>query len=188
MKAAAKSILVLVLLLAGAGVLVIWAAGARARGRLSYCRNNLRKLGEMAHQKLVSGNPVETAGRAFWQEVRVENFSQARSEKNEWFIKFGGLNPFGCPVRGVQPLNLGLLSKAELERHMNDPATIDYRGPAGPPGSPQSGLEVLGADRDGNHPHGGHVLLLDLSVTEVRRAVVLREAAEVPDARSKLSD
>lgn len=188
MKAAAKSTLVLVFLLAAAGILVVWASGARARGKLSYCRNNLRMLGQLAHQELAPGNVIEATGRAFWQEIRVRQYSQVRYGKNDWFIKHSGLNPFGCPVRGVQPLNLSLMSPEELARVMSDPATIDYLGPGGPVGSTHKGSEVVGADRDGNHPHGGHVLLVDLSITEVRRAVVLREASEVPDARGGLSD
>ncbi len=161
----------LVKLSAGAGVLVVLAAvllvlvvNARHRGRLSYCRNNLRCLGMLAHSNLMSApdDPPEERGRAFWQWIR-ERTCYSRPTKR-WSLKWAGLNPFGCPVRGAAHLDLSTLPGPEYERVMSDPATIDYRGPA-QLATPVQGRLVLGADREGNHPRGGHVLFVDLSVT-----------------------
>ena len=171
-----------------AALLLVAAAGARARGNLSYCRNNLRKLGEMAYQKLGSEDMIEATGRKFWQQIRFENFSTPKGGKDVWFVRFGGLNPFGCPVRGVQPLNLGALSPEELERHMSDPSTIDYRGPKKVPVVTAGGLRALGGDLPGNHPHGGHVLLIDLSVQDVHEAVKLKNSDEAPEADTELGE
>lgn len=174
---------------AGAGFLVVAAAGARARGRISYCRNNLRKLGELAFQKVGSGEDRPATGRKFWQEVRVENFTTVKGGQETWGVRFGGLNPFGCPVRGVQPLDLSALSPEELARHMSDPSTIDYRGPHEPPGQSSVRPEALGADRPGNHHDGGgHVLLADFTIRDVRDAIQVKESRDAPDADSRLSD
>ncbi|HEY3227010.1 MAG TPA: hypothetical protein VGK61_08470 [Planctomycetota bacterium] len=171
-----------------AALLLVAAAGARARGNLSYCRNNLRRLGEMAFQKLGSEEQVEATGRRFWQQIRFEYYSRPQGGKDVWFIKSGGLNPFGCPVRGVRPLDLSALSAEELERHMSDPSTIDYRGPKRAPEGAAPGLRPLGGDLPGNHPHGGHVLLIDLSIRDVRDAVKLKDSSEVPEADGDLSE
>jgi len=171
-----------------AALLLVAAAGARARGNLSYCRNNLRKLGEMAFQRLASEDMIEATGRKFWQQVRFDNFTSEKGGKTTWFIKFGGLNPFGCPVRGVQPLNLAALSPEELERHMGDLSTIDYRGPNKAPVGTGSGLQILGGDLKGNHPHGGHVLFIDLSIRDVREAIKLKDHSDAPEADGELSD
>ncbi len=175
-----------------AALLVVLAAGARERGRLTHCRNNLRKLGELAHQKLAAGESTEASGREFWQEVRREHFSRIdpRRKKDVWFVKFGGLNPFGCPVRGVQPEDLAALVRddaAAFEKLMTDPATIDYSGPKAPPtGDP--GRRVLGADRPGNHKDGGHVLRADFSVQELGTAVDVTGWKDVPGAAEQLKD
>src|SRR5262245_21589615 len=159
-----------------AAFLVIAAQGARQRGRMTYCRNNLRKLGELAFPKMGSDDPITETGRKFWQEVRVEHFTTFKQGKLAWYTRFGGLNPFGCPVRGAQPLDLSALTPDELARHMSDPTTIDYRGPRAQPGLSSVRPEPLGGDLAGNHPGGGgHILLVDLSVAEVRNALQLKE-------------
>jgi hypothetical protein len=183
MKGALKIGIAVALILAVAGFLVVAADGARGRGRMTHCRNNLRKIGEMAHQKLESeiDNPV--TGRAFWQEVRSEQFSKLdrKTGKDKWDIRFGGMNPFACPVLGTQPADLSIYADdyAGLERLMSNPSTIDYRGPRSPVSSSSGKPEVLGGDRPGNHPRGsGHVLLIDLSVREIRDALTVQLADE----------
>jgi len=179
----------IVLAAVAGAVLLVAAAGARDRGRNTYCRNNLRKLGEMAHDQLRSQDERTAVGRAFWQEVRVEKFTTTRQGKSTWVVRFGGLNPFGCPVRGVQPLDLSELTPEELARIMSDPTTIDYRGPKMPGGSPASKLEVIGGDLEGNHPvGGGHVLFIDSSISQVRDAVEVKPVGEAPGASSNLSE
>lgn len=190
MSGAAKLGIAVALAAAAAGLLFVAAAGARERGRISYCRNNLRKLGEMAFQKLGSDDVSGDTGRKFWQEIRVENFTTVKGGKETWVVRFGGLNPFGCPVRGIQPLDLSELADADLERHMTDPATIDYRGPRLPPGIHSARMaRPLGADLPGNHRDGGgHVLLVDLSVREMREAVSFKEFRDATGADAELAD
>ena len=177
----------LALVAALAAFLLVAAAGARERGRVSYCRNNLRKLGEMAYQRLVSEELTGATGRAYWQEIREENFTNVRGGKKTWVRRFGGLNPFGCPVRGVHPLDLSQLSDEELERHMSDPSTIDFRGPRLAVGLLSATPYIIGADYAHNHPGGvGHVLLVDHTVREVHDAVTVkpfvgREAESLED-------
>jgi hypothetical protein len=188
MKGALKLGIAAAVTAAAGAVLLVAAAGARERGRDTYCRNNLRKLGELAFQNIAPGEPPAT-GRAFWQEMRVEYFTDVRNEKVKWIIRFGGLNPFGCPVRGVQPLDLSVLSEEELARHMSDMTTIDYRGPRSPADSSSVRPYALGADRPGNHPNGGgHVLLADLRVREIREAVVVKPLRDAAAAEGEVSD
>jgi len=180
----------LLLAAAGAGFLVVAAAGARERGRVSYCRNNLRMLGWYAFQKLESGEDIAESGRGFWQVIRRENYTTLKGGVEKWVLHKAGLNPFGCPVRAVQPLDLSELTQEELERHMSDPSTIDYRGPRRPQGLSSSRRPVaLGVDLPGNHPGGGgHLLLTDLSMRDVRDAVVVKPLRDAPGADSELSD
>lgn len=160
-----------------AALIFVLAYGARQRGRMTHCRNNLRMLGQLAHQKLAAGETSESAGRDFWQELRVEHCSRIRPRESrvEWFVKFGGLNPFGCPVRGAHPDDLAEYQQrdgAGFEKLMSDPATIDYQGPEGRVDPEGGGRRQLGADAPGNHPDGtGHVLHVDLSVQEVEKAL-----------------
>jgi hypothetical protein len=170
------------------GFLLIAAAGAKERGRNTHCRNNLRKLGEMAYQKAASEDQRTAEGRAYWQEVRQEYFTDVKGGKETWIVRFGGLNPFGCPVKGVQPLNLAKLSEADLTRLMTDPTTIDYRGPRLQGASPLPRPEALGADIEGNHGgSGGNILLIDLSVREIRDAVRVAPISENTAAASTLT-
>lgn len=170
-----------------AGFLVIAAAGAKERGRMTYCRNNLRKLGEMAFSRMGGEEPITETGRKFWQEVRVENFTTIKAGKETWVTRFSGLNPFGCPVRGVQPLDLSALTQEELQRLMSDPATIDYRGPRISPGLSSKRPETVGGDLEGNHRGGGgHVLLVDLSIREVRDALQVKEFRKAPESGTGL--
>jgi hypothetical protein len=156
------------LIVAGAAVaaavallVVLWVNSVH-RARITHCRNNLRHLGSIAARNWQALDPQRT-GRAFWQGVRE---TQYRTVKGEW--KPMTPDPFVCPVLGTTN------SKPE------DPATIDYRGPAAVPDAlkdlPQG---LLGADRPGNHPSGGHVLKLDLSVAETPPRV---EAVGVTDS------
>src|SRR5262245_17115380 len=168
----------LALVAAVAAFLLVAAAGARERGRITYCRNNLRKLGEMSYQRLLAEEQTDATGRTYWQEIREENFTNLRGGKKTWVRRFGGLNPFACPVRGVQPLDLSQLSDEELARHMSDPSTIDYRGPRQAVGLQTATPCIIGADYAHNHPGGaGHVLLVDRTVREVHEAVTVRPFA-----------
>ncbi len=182
--------LALAIAAAAAAVLVVAAAGARERGRNTYCRNNLRKLGEMAWDKLERRDQTSATGRKFWQELRVELFTTVLGGEKKWFVRFGGLNPFGCPVRAVQPLDLSALSPEELDRVMSDPATIDYRGPSQSSGIQSTRMaRPVGADLAGNHPHGGgHVLLVDLSVLEVREAITFKNLRDATGVDAELAD
>jgi hypothetical protein len=144
------------------GVMAVLVVHARGKGKLSYCRNNLRMLGLMGQRDLDAvGNP-EQSGRAFWQWVRERKYY---SRPLKTWSRNGTLNPFGCPVRGVAPLDLSTLDDAAYAQLMSDASTIDYRGPKSLP-DPVKGVIVLGSDREGNHPSGGHVLLADMSVVE----------------------
>jgi hypothetical protein len=137
---------------AALAVLLILAAGARQRGRLAHCRNNLRHLGGLAIRNWALLDPERT-GRAFWQQVRE---AQYRDVRGRWQPIHP--DPFVCPVLGT------------TESRPDSPEAIDYLGPRAvreqakdtPAGQP------LGADRPGNHPGGGgHVLRLDTSADEV---------------------
>lgn len=173
---------------AAGAMLIVAASGARDRGRHTYCRNNLRKLGEMAVHKITSEDQRLKAGRAFWQEVRFENFTTVKNGKETWVTRFGGLNPFACPVRGVQPPDLTTLTPEELARHMSDPATIDYRGPR-LPSSPPPRPEPIGGDLEGNHPGGGgHILLIDFSIRELRDAVQVKPLREAAGAAAGITE
>lgn len=174
---------------AAAGLILVAASGARERGRMTYCRNNLRKLGEMGFQMLESEETRALTGRNFWQRVRVEHFTTVKGGKETWVTRFGGLNPFCCPVRGAQPLDLSVLSEEGLSRLMSDPATIDYRGPHSPLGESSSRPAAMGGDLEGNHGNGkGHILLVDLTVREVREALKVGPLDSDARAKYKLSE
>jgi len=166
-----RGLLKLVVALAAAvvigAVLVMLTWRARAEGRLSHCRNNLRHLGELAHAQFAANyeSVPDAGGRAFWQVVREFNYFDARNRS--WIKK--PLNPFGCPVRGAAPPDLAELDPQALARYMSDPATIDYRGPAAFP--PEPARIALGADREGNHPRGGHVLTADFTILRTSEAL-----------------
>jgi hypothetical protein len=152
---------------AGAAVLaglVALTHRARAEGRRSYCRNNLRHLGQEAYSVYAAGwefQRPEARGRAFWQGYREFVY---RTRDGRW-IRRGQLNPFGCPVRGAAPANFDLLDDPAFAAYMADASTIDYLGPAELPEKP--GTVLLGADRPGNHPGGGYVLTVDFAVGKV---------------------
>jgi hypothetical protein len=189
MKGALKIGIALALLGAAAAFLLIAAEGARDRGRVTWCRNNLRKLGTMGYDKLETDPSREATGRAFWQDVRRANYTSERGGVETWIIRQGGANPFGCPVRGVQPRDLTTLSKADFEKHMSDPATIDYRGPRNAPPMESNRPEVLGGDLDGNHGgRGGHILLVDLSVRDVRTGLQILTFRDAGGAGAGLTD
>jgi hypothetical protein len=174
---------------AAAGLLVVAAAGASERGRLTYCRNNLRKLGEMGFQMLDSEEPRTLTGRTFWQRVRVEHFTTLKGGRETWVTRFGGLNPFCCPVRAVHPLDLSPLSQEELTRLMTDPSTIDYRGPHSPLDESAPRPAAMGGDLEGNHGNGkGHILLIDLTVREVRDALQVQGYDSEAREKYKLSE
>lgn len=148
----AKTAVAAAALAAALAVLLVLAVGARHRGRLAYCRNNLRHLGGLAVRNWALLD-AERGGRAFWQQVRE---AQYRDVRGRWQPIHP--DPFVCPVLGT------------TESHPDSPEAIDYLGPREireqakdmPSGQP------LGADRPGNHPGGGgHVLRLDTSAEEV---------------------
>ncbi len=138
------------MLAAGAVFLALYV-NARHRARVSHCRNNLRHLGGVAARNAPLLDPSRS-GRAFWQGVRELEY---RTVRGEW--RPMNPDPFVCPVLGTT------VSRPE------DPASIDYRGPVKVRERFEETLkdEPAGADRPGNHPDGGHVLYLDLSVREV---------------------
>lgn len=141
-------------------VMLVAYHGARVRGRMTHCRNNLRYLGERGIELLreswlgspEAGQVRQGGGRRFWKLVRDVKL---RGKKLD-------LSPFACPfVMGDRtPLEEGPLP---LE-------AITYRGPAADPFS-HSGAEFpLGADRPEDH-HGRpiHVLLVKLKQEHSRR-------------------
>lgn len=133
-----------------ASVLVALFVGARRRALSSHCRNNLRHLGQIAARNWEILEPDRT-GRRFWQTVREREY---RKVDGTW--KSIDPDPFVCPLFG----------KSVSQR--TDPGSIDYRGPREVPEDwrtlPKN--QPIGADRPGNHPDGGNVLLLDGSVSE----------------------
>lgn len=136
-------------------LLVVLHHGARTRGLEAYCRNNLRHLGGLAQRNWNGIDPQRT-GRDFWQAVRE---AQYRDVRGKW--QPISPDPFVCPVLGT------------TVPAVEDPKTIDFRGPAKVrdliKDTPKS--EPIGADRLGNHPSGGHVLRLDTSVDDLPRLV-----------------
>jgi hypothetical protein len=142
-------------LAAALALLVTLYIGARTRGLEAHCRNNLRQLGDIAWRNRNSIDPERT-GREFWQAVRE---AQYRDVRGKW--QPIDPDPFACPVHG------------SLRSKVDDPTTIDYRGPAKSrdltKDTPRA--EPIGADRPGNHPSGGFVLRLDTSVEEPLRLV-----------------
>lgn len=140
---------------------------------MAHCRNNLRQLGVRAHANFLMNYDqiLEIHGREFWQLVRVYDYQGSRP--GEWKKDGRRLNPFGCPVLGIQPDDFAKLDDAAFAKLMSDPSTIDYRGPSSWPEAP--GRMVLGADREGNHPSGGHVLLGDFSVQKSDHASIISD-------------
>ncbi len=151
MKAAAKILLAAAVAAAAAALLLVLFVNARARGRMSHCRNNLRHLGGLAARNWPGLDPSRT-GRAFWQGVREVQY---RTVKGEW--RMIEPDPFLCPVYG------------KTESRPGDASAIDYRGPKAVRDQLKDlpRVEPLGADRPGNHPSGGHLLRLDTSVEEM---------------------
>jgi hypothetical protein len=145
-----KLILAAAALVAAGALLAVLYSSSRSRANLLHCRNNLRHLGAIAARNWPGLEPSRT-GREFWQGVREEQY---RDVKGVW--RMPPHDPFVCPVLGTT------LSKPESA------SAIDYRGPRRVPEqlSELPKGEPLGADRPGNHPSGGHVLWLDLSVEE----------------------
>jgi hypothetical protein len=150
-----KLIIAAVAIAAAAGVLVTLYVGARTRGSEAYCRNNLRHLGTLAWNNREAIDPSRV-GRDFWQAVREAQFRDVRGKWREI-----NPDPFVCPVLGATVSNV------------QDPKTIDYRGPAKVREqfreTPKD--EPIGADRLGNHSSGGFVLRLDTSLQEIPRLV-----------------
>ena len=150
-----KLTLAAVLLGAAFGVLVVLFVSARTRGLEAYCRNNMRQLGTIAWNNRRGIDPERT-GRDFWQAVREEQY---RDVRGNW--RPIDPDPFRCPVYGKTVSNV------------NDPKTIDYRGPVKVreafEQTPKT--EPIGADRPGNHSSGGHVLRIDTSVQDVPKLV-----------------
>ncbi len=160
-----------------AAVLLALTHRARSEGRLTHCRNNLRQIGVLSHlnfaqmwEQLVLGpDPPHPPplGRKLLQWVREAKYKDAQ---DRWKIH-SALNPFGCPVRGVQPADFTTLSNEEYATLMSDPKTIDYLGPDSIPAERPNEPLVWAADRKGNHPEGGYVLLVDFSQQKVDKAL-----------------
>ena len=161
-----KLALGLVVIVGALSLLAVLYVGARERGKVSHCRNNLRHLGILAVINWQEIAPEET-GRRFWQGVRVVKY---RNTRGQW--KYPDYDPFICPVLNRTSTN------------MEDSSAIDYRGPRTIReflrDTPKE--EPIGADRPGNHPGGGgHVLRIDTSVDESERVRELVEAAKAED-------
>ncbi|GEM_PF-5544736 len=154
---------------------VVSTAESRRRARHHHCRNNCRRLGEIAGQE-ISANKLTKTGRLFWHQVRFRAYTAARQKipaatveeeeakdctqvpcrnpKHEHAWKSIWPDPFVCPVYGRTVSN------------REDPETIDYRGPRVLP-VPVPERFLIGADRPGNHPDGsGFVLYSDRSIQE----------------------
>ena len=158
-----------VLAIAVAAVLVALTYRARSEGRLTHCRNNLRQIGVLSHQGFAQQwEQLEGGfrGRELLQFVR----EQYKDSRGRW-MRGNPLNPFGCPVRGVQPADLSTLSDAEFASVMQDVKTIDYAGPGDLPLERPKEPIAWAADRPGNHPQGGYVLLVDFSQAKVEKAL-----------------
>ena len=154
-------------------VLAVLYVGARERGRVAHCRNNLRHLGILAVINWQELDPEET-GREFWQGVRVVKY---KNTLGQW--RYPEYDPFTCPVLGRTATNV------------EDPAAIDYRGPRTIRDllrdTPKD--EPIGADRPGNHPGGGgHVLRFDTSVDESERVRELIDDAGAGDSLWSTAD
>ena len=140
------------LILAAAGGVVLLAllmvswSGARERGMLHHCRNNLRRLGFIAINNQAFLDP-ELRGVAFWNQVRE---LQYKTLKGDWLPM--DPDPFICPVYG----------KTKSDRE--DPKAIDYLGPGYDPTKLVSGRPI-GGDRERNHSPG-YVVLYDTTVRE----------------------
>jgi hypothetical protein len=138
-----------VIFVLGVAMAFAWT-GARHRGQLSHCRNNLQWLGELAKQTLTEAslNPdlsdfeelKNARGRAFWQVVWKIKLSKKPRE----------LSPFACPFIHE---NIPLSGTEELKLDQ-----IDYRGPAFNPFDSTKEFVALGADRIDNH--GGKELMV----------------------------
>lgn len=162
MNAAGKSAAAAGVLAASLALLVVLFVSARTRAKISHCRNNVRHVGGLMARNW-SLLDRELSGRAFWQNVREVAYKKETT--GEWNAPYRAAAPPGvenprdvflCPVYGK---TLSLPQSAEA---------IDFRGPRRLPERPQDapGAEPLGADREGNHSSGGHVLLWDTSVVE----------------------
>jgi hypothetical protein len=166
-KLAAAALLAVVF----AATLVLLTHRARTEGRLTHCRNNLRQIGVLSHQAYAMGweslAQTPERGRALLQVVRESKYQDARGK----WVRGNPLNPFGCPVRAVHAADLSKLSDAEYTTLMADPTTIDYLGPGALPAELKSGEQVVwAADRAGNHPQGGYVLLGDFTQSKPDKA------------------
>lgn len=157
MKAGPKIAVAAAVLVAAPALLGVLYAGARQRALVSHCRNNLRHLGGLAVRNWENLDKKKT-GRLFWQEIRE---AQYHALDGKWSVP--PTEPFRCPL---------------VERSVllgpQDPASIDYLGPVSVPKSPREMPKgaPIGADRQGNHPSGGHVLRLDTSVEDLPPLIV----------------
>ena len=162
-----------------AAALLLLTQRARTEGRLTHCRNNLRQIGVLSFGVMAENWDQVVAepsrGRALLQLIRRGKFYD---ETNGRWIRGVRLNPFGCPVKGVQPPDLTEIPDADYQKLMSDVATIDYLAAGDLPAERPKGKCVFAADRAGNHPSGGYVLLVDFSVEKIDQAVEVTEGWE----------
>lgn len=135
--------------------------GARHRGQLSHCRNNLQWLGELAKQALTEAslNPElpdfeelkKARGREFWRVVWKIKLSKKPRE----------LSPFACPFVHE---NVPLSGTEDLAIDH-----IDYRGPAYDPFECTTEFMPLGADRQNNHDADEMMVVFIRAETKKRR-------------------
>lgn len=186
-----KAILGLAVLAVMAAVLVVSLRDAKRRATLTHCRNNLRKLGELAIKypdldgprwdslcrdyEATFGRPCDFAsdGRGLWQRIKILGFARKKretpdSDRVSMSFNLEPMNMFDCPVNGP---NAAPVESIE---------SIDYRGPTRskllvpvvPSPFPirrrfQYDVEPFASDRPGNHADGRvYVLYMDLTVSD----------------------
>jgi hypothetical protein len=114
-------------------------------------------------------------GRALLQLIRRAKFYD---ETNGRWVRGVRLNPFGCPVKGLQPPDLTEIPDADYQKLMSDPGSIDYLAPGELAAERPRGKLVFAADRPGNHARGGYVLLVDFAVEKIDQAVEVNDGWE----------
>jgi len=171
-KAVIKLLILIVILIVLASILFISIADAQYRGKMTYCRNNLRGLGYLAAYYIRDNRDekIPFRGREFWLEVVVgrDPVTQERIIKgSEWEkARQQGLDMLVCPVLG------------KTESRYGDVKFVDYRGPANDPATYKND-DVFGSDRELNHGADGcNILFIDLTVRDVKEGVIVHQHNE----------
>ena len=144
-------------------IVSLLAFDARRRGKISYCQNNLRNLGNLAYYYIIDAKrdnaKIQKRGSEFWREG--DFYGEWKKQK----VK--DLDIFICPLTD------------KYSADAKEPISIDYRGPQLDPFEYKKN-EPIGADKVNNHGEGmgGNVLLMDLSVSSASISVT----AEIADS------